>query len=148
MRRAVPPPLLLLMLVPHLCLAWHATPATGRSVRVAASPATPVAGASERATVNLATAIDGSVLPLKWTEAPQNMWTFDGWNGAPGLKVHYYAAGPEDAQPFLLIHGFGASHFHWRRNINVLAAAGYRVYAIDLVGFGLSSKPVIEYDST
>jgi len=115
---------------------------------VATSPATPVAGASERATVNLATAIDGSVLPLKWTEAPQNMWTFDGWNGAPGLKVHYYAAGPEDAQPFLLIHGFGASHFHWRRNINVLAAAGYRVYAIDLVGFGLSSKPVIEYDST
>ena len=40
-----------------------------------------------------------------------------------------------------------ASGYHWRRNVNVLAAAGYRVYAIDLVGFGLSSKPVIDYDS-
>jgi pimeloyl-ACP methyl ester carboxylesterase len=61
--------------------------------------------------------------------------------------VNYIAAGPPDAQPFLLIHGFGASGFHWRRNVNVLAAAGYRVYAIDLIGFGLSSKPVMEYDS-
>jgi pimeloyl-ACP methyl ester carboxylesterase len=63
------------------------------------------------------------------------------------LKVNYIAAGPVDAQPILLIHGFGASGFHWRRNVNVLAAAGYRVYAIDLIGFGLSSKPVIDYDS-
>lgn len=47
----------------------------------------------------------------------------------------------------LLVHGFGASGFHWRRNVPVLAAAGYRVYAIDLIGFGLSSKPVIEYDA-
>ena len=47
----------------------------------------------------------------------------------------------------LLIHGFGASHFHWRRNVLVLAEAGYRVFAIDLLGFGLSSKPVIDYDS-
>jgi len=85
--------------------------------------------------------------PLVWNEAPDNTWTFNGWPDAPGLTVNYMAAGPVDAQPFLLIHGFGASYFHWRRNINVLAAAGYRVYAIDLVGFGLSSKPVIDYDS-
>jgi len=83
-----------------------------------------------------------------WSESPDATWTFDGWEDARGLTVNYISAGPPDAQPFLLIHGFGASGFHWRRNVNVLAAAGYRVYAIDLIGFGLSSKPVIEYDST
>merc|ERR1740133_435937 len=85
--------------------------------------------------------------PLRWREEPDNLWTFTGWTEAPSLTVNYIAAGPEDGQPFLLIHGFGASGFHWRRNVPALAAAGYRVYAIDLVGFGLSSKPIIDYDS-
>jgi pimeloyl-ACP methyl ester carboxylesterase len=48
-------------------------------------------------------------------------------------------------RPLLLVHGFGASIGHWRKNIAVLAAAGYRVYAIDLLGFGGSSKPAIAY---
>merc|ERR1719183_348910 len=89
-----------------------------------------------------------AVAPLSWSAEPESTWTFD-WPEAGGqsLTVHYIAAGPPEAQPFLLIHGFGASGFHWRRNVNVLAAAGYRVYAIDLIGFGLSSKPVIDYDS-
>lgn len=85
--------------------------------------------------------------PLVWDEKPSNTYTFSGWKEAGPVTVNYIATGPEDAQPFLLIHGFGASSFHWRRNVNVLAQAGYRVYAIDLIGFGLSSKPVIDYDS-
>jgi pimeloyl-ACP methyl ester carboxylesterase len=48
-------------------------------------------------------------------------------------------------QPLLLVHGFGASIGHWRKNIPVLAAAGYRVYAIDLLGFGGSDKPALSY---
>ncbi|XP_068648638.1 uncharacterized protein [Aristolochia californica] len=40
----------------------------------------------------------------------------------------------------LLVHGFGASVGHWRRNIAVLAES-YTVYAIDLLGFGASDKP-------
>jgi pimeloyl-ACP methyl ester carboxylesterase len=47
--------------------------------------------------------------------------------------------------PLLLVHGFGASLGHWRRNIPVLAAAGYRVFAIDLLGFGGSDKPALDY---
>jgi pimeloyl-ACP methyl ester carboxylesterase len=50
-------------------------------------------------------------------------------------------AGPADGVPVLLIHGFGASVGHWRNNIPALAAAGYRTYAIDLLGFGGSDKP-------
>ncbi|KAI3874922.1 hypothetical protein MKW98_019495 [Papaver atlanticum] len=42
--------------------------------------------------------------------------------------------------PLLLIHGFGASIPHWRRNMKVLAENN-TVYAIDLLGFGDSDKP-------
>jgi pimeloyl-ACP methyl ester carboxylesterase len=48
-------------------------------------------------------------------------------------------------EPILLIHGFGASIGHWRKNIPVLAAAGYEVHALDLLGFGDADKPAIAY---
>lgn len=48
-------------------------------------------------------------------------------------------------KPLVLIHGFGASIGHWRNNIPVLAEAGYRVFAIDLLGFGGSDKPALDY---
>lgn len=47
--------------------------------------------------------------------------------------------------PLVLVHGFGASIGHWRKNIPVLAAGGYRVFAIDLLGFGGSDKPPLNY---
>lgn len=55
-----------------------------------------------------------------------------------GHDIHYQVAG--DGGSILLIHGFGASVGHWRKNILPLAAK-YRVYAIDLLGFGASAKP-------
>ncbi|ELR97123.1 alpha/beta fold hydrolase [Gloeocapsa sp. PCC 73106] len=48
-------------------------------------------------------------------------------------------------QPLVLIHGFGACLGHWRKNIPVLASAGYRVFALDLLGFGESDKPTLDY---
>ncbi|MEL6814916.1 MAG: alpha/beta fold hydrolase [Cyanobacteria bacterium J06598_3] len=45
-----------------------------------------------------------------------------------------------DRPPLLLIHGFGASTDHWRKNIDELQSE-FEVYALDLIGFGRSSKP-------
>ena len=60
-----------------------------------------------------------------------------------GETIRWTVAG--EGQPLILLHGFGASIGHWRKNIPALAAGGYRVYAIDLLGFGASSKPDREY---
>ncbi len=60
-----------------------------------------------------------------------------------GHTVYYTVQG--SGQPLVLIHGFGASIGHWRKNIPVLAAAGYQVHALDLLGFGASDKPAIAY---
>lgn len=64
------------------------------------------------------------------------------WNWQ-GRQIRYTVAG--EGKPLLLIHGFGASLGHWRNNIPVLAAAGYRVYALDLLGFGASEKAIVDY---
>ncbi len=60
-----------------------------------------------------------------------------------GYQIPYTVMG--EGQPLLLIHGFGASIGHWRKNIPVLAEKGYRVYAIDLLGFGGADKPNLQY---
>jgi len=59
-----------------------------------------------------------------------------------GQNIYYVEAGLAAANhaPLLLVHGFGASTDHWRKNIAQLQNH-FKVYAIDLVGFGRSSKP-------
>ncbi|MBV9387158.1 MAG: alpha/beta fold hydrolase, partial [Chroococcidiopsidaceae cyanobacterium CP_BM_ER_R8_30] len=64
------------------------------------------------------------------------------WNWQ-GHKIQYTVLGA--GRPLVLIHGFGASLGHWRKNIPTLAAAGYRVFALDLLGFGSSDKPPLNY---
>ncbi|MGB8347250.1 MAG: alpha/beta fold hydrolase [Ktedonobacteraceae bacterium] len=60
--------------------------------------------------------------------------------------MFYEVKGERGAKPLLLIHSFapGTSSYEWRRNIDALARQ-YRVYVIDLLGFGLSDKPAIDY---
>lgn len=55
----------------------------------------------------------------------------------------YVQAGTQGPN-LLLIHGFGASTDHWRKNIEGLCDR-YRVWAIDLLGFGRSPKPKANY---
>ena len=50
-------------------------------------------------------------------------------------------AGAAAALTVVLVHGLFVNADHWRQNMPALAAAGFRVFAIDLLGNGYSSKP-------
>jgi pimeloyl-ACP methyl ester carboxylesterase len=59
-----------------------------------------------------------------------------------GHNVYYVQTGEKQPQlpPLLLVHGFGASTDHWRKNLTGLCA-DCQVFAIDPLGFGRSPKP-------
>lgn len=58
-----------------------------------------------------------------------------------GLRIACIDEGPRDAAPVLLMHGEPTWSFLYRKMIPLLLAAGHRVVAPDLVGFGRSDKP-------
>ena len=75
-----------------------------------------------------------------------------GYNWAPhyltdlpalnGLRLHFLDEGPRDApRTWLCLHGNPAWSYLYRKMIPVFIAAGDRVVAPDLIGFGRSDKP-------
>ncbi|WP_298926824.1 tRNA adenosine(34) deaminase TadA [uncultured Ramlibacter sp.] len=59
-----------------------------------------------------------------------------------GLRMHYLDEGPVDAPlTWLCLHGNPAWSYLYRKMIPVFLAAGHRVVAPDMVGFGKSDKP-------
>ncbi len=56
------------------------------------------------------------------------------------LRVHFRVTGEGSNPPIVLIHGFGASSDHWRNNAEIFASEGFRVFGIDLIGFGKSEQ--------
>eukprot|EP00419_Tripos_fusus_P079012 CAMPEP_0172938076 /NCGR_PEP_ID=MMETSP1075-20121228/222843_1 /TAXON_ID=2916 /ORGANISM="Ceratium fusus, Strain PA161109" /LENGTH=416 /DNA_ID=CAMNT_0013799455 /DNA_START=3 /DNA_END=1253 /DNA_ORIENTATION=- len=76
-------------------------------------------------------------------------WRPEGSSAPPGgpFECSYIVAGPEAGQPVVLVHGFGASSYHWRYQIPVLAEQGFRVYALCLLGFGWSPRVIIRYSA-
>jgi pimeloyl-ACP methyl ester carboxylesterase len=64
----------------------------------------------------------------------------DGFAELDGVRLHYVEAG--EGPLVLLLHGFPEFWYGWRKQIEPLAAAGFRVVAPDLRGYNLSSKPV------
>ena len=57
----------------------------------------------------------------------------------PGGRIHLVEQGTGPL--VLLVHGFPESWYSWRHQLPALAAAGYRAVAIDVRGYGRSSKP-------
>ena len=59
-----------------------------------------------------------------------------------GLRMHYLDEGPRDATlTWLCLHGNPAWSYLYRKMIPVFLAAGHRVVAPDMIGFGKSDKP-------
>jgi len=62
------------------------------------------------------------------------------------LRLHYIDTGPKSADPVLLMHGEPTWSFLYRKLIPIISAAGCRVVAPDMIGFGRSDKPALQED--
>src|SRR5690242_15071097 len=58
-----------------------------------------------------------------------------------GVRMHYQEVGNTNSPAMILIHGFASSTLVWSKVFIELAAAGFRVIAVDLLGYGYSGKP-------
>ena len=63
------------------------------------------------------------------------------WIEVDGGRVHYFVEGMEQGRRVVLLHGASFSAETWREigTMEVLARAGFLVYAVDLPGFGKSA---------
>lgn len=68
------------------------------------------------------------------------------WRGYSIHTVHSAIQHPHQP-PLLLVHGFGASTDHWRKTIAELQY-DVEIWAVDLLGFGRSEKPNLDYSAT
>ena len=59
-----------------------------------------------------------------------------------GQAIHYYDAG--SGPPVIFLHGLGGEAANWTANIGPISRICH-AYALDQIGFGLSSKPFLEY---
>lgn len=64
---------------------------------------------------------------------------------ANGIRLHVTEAG--SGPLVVLLHGFGGFWWCWRRQLLLLAEAGFRTVAVDLRGYGDSDKPPRGYDA-
>src|SRR5882672_10093355 len=62
----------------------------------------------------------------------------------PPNALHYVEMGPKEAPVVLFLHGITGSRRYWQRKVRPLAR-DHRLVLPDLIGFGLSPKPYVEY---
>lgn len=77
--------------------------------------------------------------------SPHYLDVTDALSGA-NLRVHYIDEGPRDAPVALMMHGEPSWSYLYRKMVAPVVAAGFRVVAPDLIGFGKSDKPAAQSD--
>ena len=60
-----------------------------------------------------------------------------------GIRIHYNVLGTTGGPEVVLVHGLGGLAEDWQNLSPYFARAGYRVYMLDLPGFGRSDKPEV-----
>jgi pimeloyl-ACP methyl ester carboxylesterase len=79
------------------------------------------------------------------SEPPQLAGVHHEYVDAAGLRVHVARAGPADAPPVMLVHGWPQNWWTWRHVIPALAEH-FRVIAVDLRGHGWTEAPRAGYE--
>ena len=86
------------------------------------------------------TAEASAIASLDSQEREVKPHVFQGYWDWNGHRIRYQRSGDEG--PIIIaVHGFGGNCDHWRKNLRVLGENNHRVYALDLLGYGFSSKP-------
>ncbi len=84
---------------------------------------------------------------IRWNSQPLDVWSSKYAHGKfidlDGRRTHYIEKG--EGEPIILLHGFFYDSYLWAANIDVLAE-NFKVYALDLWGFGYSSRDPLDYD--
>jgi 2-hydroxy-6-oxo-octa-2,4-dienoate hydrolase len=83
---------------------------------------------------------------VRWNSQPLESWADKYARGKfidlSGHKTHYIEAG--QGKPVILLHGFFYDSYLWAANIDALAER-FKVYALDLWGFGYSTRTALDY---
>lgn len=103
-----------------------------------------------REPVGSASAVGLLCIPLRDGRLPPSDWYPAGVPGVEasflelpgGERARVLTTGPATGAPVVLVHGWACSAYSWRHQLPVLAAAGFRVVALDLRGHGLSAHPL------
>ena len=102
-----------------------------------------IAGASGLVTAAVATKLLARPRDVDWKKNRQLIFHADHSRFAEvdGVRVHFQEAGNATNPVVVLIHGFSSSTLVWSKVFPRLADAGFRVIALDLLGYGYSGKP-------
>lgn len=83
---------------------------------------------------------------IPWSSQPIGEWSSRYASGKfvdlDGIRTHYIEKG--SGPPVILVHGFFFDTFMWNRNIDALAEK-FTVYALDLWGFGYSTRAPLDF---
>lgn len=83
---------------------------------------------------------------IPWNSQPLDEWAKKHAKGKfiklDGYSTHYIEKG--EGEPVILIHGFLYDSYMWNKNLDVLADR-FKVYAVDLWGFGYSTREPMDY---